>query len=244
MTRFLLLSFCSNGSGSCGARPGGVNSFSSAARLKRLSPRSWRSVRRRRIAVALALTDGGTRRSQNIGAEVAIQRVSLNIVSILEGGENVSRGAIIVVGPVDGVVEGKIVVKGGIGGEGGGASILGVDAVVTVADQIVADIKQGLVDGALIARAHQDGHVGLIDGVVVDMNVVGGVPQLNGDGALVVDEVVVDAGIGIAALVAADGVEGIAVVEETAARGDVAKDVVMHAAGATGVMAVAPRGGG
>src|SRR5258705_215595 len=86
---------------------------------------------------------------------------------------------------------------------------------------------------ARAARAHQDGHVGLIDGVVVDMNVVGGVPQLDGDGALVVDEVVVDAGIGIAALVAADGVEGIAVVEETAARGDVAKDVVMHAAGAT-----------
>ena len=148
-----------------------------------------------------------------------------------------------VVTPIHGVVESEIVVEGGVGREAEAAAIFCVDAVMTVADDVVADIEYGMIDRAVIADAGQNAHVRLVDGVVVDVDVIGRVPHLNSDGAFVVDQVVIDSGLGIAAIAAADGVDGVAVVEEVAARRNVAKHVVVHAAGAAGIAAAAPGSG-
>jgi hypothetical protein len=112
----------------------------------------------------------------------------------------------VVIAVLDRVVESKVVIEGGVGRERVPAAVLGVDAVMAVADDIVADVEDGVIHRAVIADSGKDAHVRLVDGVVVDVNVICRVPHLNGDGAFVVDQIVIDSGLGIAAIVSLETV--------------------------------------
>ncbi len=147
-----------------------------------------------------------------------------------------------VVAPINLVVVDKIVIERRVRGQSDPA-VLSVDTVVAVSNNVVADIQNGVIRAALVTNPGQNSHVGLVNGVVVHVNVIGGVPHIDANRSFVVNQVVVDSWISVTCIVAADCVHGVAIEKECASRSDIPEHVVVHATGSAGVPAASPRCG-